>query len=64
MLYHMRTLYIYISKIKSVACHIAAKSCVSEVKLCFINSRIPYLKANFIFKLSFVCYGCSLEVSQ
>ena len=24
-----------ISKIKTVACHIAAKSCVSEVKLCF-----------------------------
>ena len=26
-------LYIYLSKIKTVACHIAAKSCVSEVKM-------------------------------
>ena len=28
-------LILYISKIKTVACHISAKSCVSEVKLCF-----------------------------
>ena len=47
---------IYISKIKTVACHIAAKSCVSEVKLHFRNSQIPYLKANSIFKKSFVIH--------
>ena len=44
---------IFISKIKTVACHIAAKSCVSEVKLCFRNYQIPYLKANSISKKSF-----------
>ena len=47
-------LILYISKINTVAGLIAAKSCVSEVKLCFRNSQIPYLKANSIFKKSFV----------
>ena len=47
----------YISKIKTVACHNEAKSFVSEVKLCFRNSQIPYLKAKSIFKKSFVVYG-------
>ena len=47
-------LILYISKIKTVACHIAAKSCVSEVKLCFRNSQIPYLKATSILKN--LCY--------
>ena len=28
-------LILHLSKIKTVACHIAAKSCVSKVKLCF-----------------------------
>ena len=32
----------------------ASKSCVSEVKLCFRNSQIPYLKVNSIFKKLFV----------
>ena len=45
---------LYISKIKTVACHIAIKICVSIVKLCFRNSQIPYFKANSIFKKSFV----------
>ena len=42
------------SKFKTVPCLIAAKSCVSEVKLCFKNSQIPYLKVNSIFKKFFV----------
>ena len=46
---------IYILKIKTVACHIVAKSCVSKVKLCFRNSQIPYLKANSMYKKVF-CY--------
>ena len=41
---------LYISKIKTIACHIATKSCVSEVKL----NQIQYFKANSIFKKSFV----------
>ena len=49
--------YLILSKIKTVACHIAAKSCVSEVKLCFRNSQIPYLKANSIFKKAFDTTG-------
>ena len=44
----------YTSKFKTVPCLIAAKSCVSEVKLCFRNSQIPYLKVNSIFKKFFV----------
>ena len=41
-------------KFKSVPYPIAAKSCVSGVKSCIRNSQIPYLKANSIFKISFV----------
>ena len=44
----------YASKFKNVPCLIAAKSCVSEVKLCFRNSQIPYLKVNSIYKKFFV----------
>ena len=44
----------YTSKFKTVPCLIAAKSCVSEVKLCFRYSQIPYLKVNSIFKKFFV----------
>ena len=40
----------YTSKFKTVPCLIAAKRCVSEVRLCFRNSHIPYLKVNSIFK--------------
>ena len=45
-------------KIKKVASHFADISCVSEVKLCFRNEQIPYLKCPFflnkkIFKCSF-----------
>ena len=44
----------YTSKFKTVPCLIAAISCVSEVKLCFRNSQIPYLTVNSIFKKFFV----------
>ena len=47
----------YTSKFKTVPCLIAAKGCVSEVKLCFRNSQIPYLKVNSIFKKFFVYSG-------
>ena len=44
----------YTSKFKTVPCLITDKSCVSEVKLCFRNSQIPYLTVNSIFKKFFV----------
>ena len=52
----------FTSKFKTVPCLIAAKTCVSEVKLCFRNSQIPYLKVNSIFKKFFV--NCNFEFQQ
>ena len=49
-------------KFKSVLYPIAAESCVSRVKSCIRNSQIPYLKANSIFKKSFVSGSCTRKV--
>ena len=50
--------------IKTVPYSIAAKSWVSEVKLCSRNSQITYLKTDSIFKTFGVSYVIKIYFSQ